>query len=436
MNNRLVVILTVVLALVAAFSTFSVAQDFDWRKYEGEEIRVLSIQFYYTNLIQEKLGEFEEMTGIDVNLETYSEDQFRDKITTELIGRNKNLDVFATSPFAEGTKFTKSNWYEPLGKYIDDPDMTNPNYDPGDFIDAVWNAHVIQGERIAVPLNSVTWLLMYRKDLYEQEGLEEPETMEELLENAKVLDEIEGVSGYVGRGRRAQAPATWGNFLGYFGGQWVAENWEGEPKPGINSPSGVAALEFYANLMKNYANEGAATNHWYDVLSLMQQGKAAQVIDTNAWQGSLADPEKSEVVDKVGWAPPPLAKGVSPVADLWSWSFAISPYSDTKGPSWYFIQWVTGKEMQKFIQLKEYPTARNSAWQSDEFREIANEDWLDATLKAFQYARPLAHPYKLSVYQEADDTTGNAIVQVIQGQLEAEEALDQAAKEIAQVMNR
>ena len=41
--------------------------DFDWKKFDGEEITVLFSEHTYADAVEEKLGEFTEKTGIKVN---------------------------------------------------------------------------------------------------------------------------------------------------------------------------------------------------------------------------------------------------------------------------------------------------------------------------------------------------------------------------------
>jgi len=400
---------------------------FNWRQFAGESIRVLALKFYYTDLIAKKLPEFEALTGMKVTLETYPEDQFRQKIVVELAGGSTRIDAFTTGTSYEGRKFFVSGWYEPLDKYIKDPKLTNPDWDPNDFVKSVWNAQVMDGTRVAIPLNAVTWLLIYREDLYKKFGLAVPQTMEELELNAKKLT-FDEVYGYVGRGKRTQSIPTWAIFLHAFGGRWLDEN----RNPAINSPEAVQSLEFYAKLMREYANPGAAENHWYDVLSMMQQGKAAQIIDTNAWVGALSNPEKSKVYDKVSYAPIPAGPG-GRVAELWSWNMAISSLSKKKKPAWLFVQWVTGKNVQRYIQLNRFPSARQSAWNDPEFAKISNKIWLKSTLESFENARPICHPSVVEIHQ-VEDVIGSAIVDVILGNKTAKEALDDAAKEMKEIM--
>ena len=74
-------------------------------------------------------------------------------MVVELAGGSTTIDAFATGTNFEGRKFYSSGWYEYLDPYLADPNKTDPNYDPDDFIEAVWDAQVFEGNRVAIPLN-------------------------------------------------------------------------------------------------------------------------------------------------------------------------------------------------------------------------------------------------------------------------------------------
>ena len=289
---------------------------------------------------------------------------------------------------------------------------------------------MFEGNRVAIPLNAVTWLLFYRKDVYEQAGLQVPQTMDDLVANAARVHG-ETIYGFAGRGMKTQSVAEFGPFLCAYGGEWL----DSQLRPAFNSPAGVKALRTYVQLMQNYANPGAAENHWYDELALMQQGETAHIVDTAAWLGVLSNPEKSMVVDKVGFAHVPTVPGQEAKANLWSWNMAISSLSKKKDPAWLFVQWVTGKDMQLFIQAKNFPTARQSAWNSAEFAAVSNQEWLDAVLASFAHATPMGHPEVVEV-QQIEDVIGTAIVDAILGNKQPQAALDEAAEEVAEIMAR
>ena len=83
MKQKLARFLSIALLLAIALTSVGVSissaqeGEFDWRRYEGTTIRVLWPNTAWTDFILEKLPEFEELTGIHVNMETFVEDQLQ-----------------------------------------------------------------------------------------------------------------------------------------------------------------------------------------------------------------------------------------------------------------------------------------------------------------------------------------------------------------------
>ena len=72
------------------------AQDFDWRQSEGSSIAVELNQHPYADAIIERLPEFQELTGIEVSYNITPEENYFDRITTNLFSRSGDPDVFMT----------------------------------------------------------------------------------------------------------------------------------------------------------------------------------------------------------------------------------------------------------------------------------------------------------------------------------------------------
>ena len=90
------------------------AQSFRWDAYKGTTLRVLLNQHPWTTAMQEYFPEFERLTGIKLETETYPEAQFRQKVLVELSTGGQNLDAFMLSPGQEGQLYAKSGWVEDM----------------------------------------------------------------------------------------------------------------------------------------------------------------------------------------------------------------------------------------------------------------------------------------------------------------------------------
>ncbi len=421
-----------VLSMIAAgFVSLGVAQEFDWRRFEGTEIRFMMNQHPFTDFLAPLVPEFEEMTGIDVTLETFPEDQFRQRRLLEASSGADTLDGYMIMPGQVGAQYLGADWLRYLDDYIDDPTLTSPDLDLDDFFAGAMSTFENEDGIYGLPLQIESSLLFYRSDLFADAGLDgPPETMEELSAYAEALHG-DDVAGFAMRGRGAAATSQVVNLLYSFGGQWLNE----DGTSALDSPESIAALEFYADLMRNYGPPGPANLHWPEVTSLYAQGQVAMIFDANVFRSIMEDPESSiDVVrENTVYAPLPAGPAGSVPAVL-VWGLSVNHASENPEAAWYFVQWALSKENQVETLLSGVPAARTSSWDDEEFQQTAPESWIEASQESFQAGQPDWNP-PVTAVPEVRDAYGQAIVAALQGQ-DVAEALRQAAQEIDQVLER
>ena len=198
------------------------AQTVDWQAYKGTTIRVIQNKSSVGFGIEALLPEFEQRTGIKVQYETYTEDQYRQKVLLELSAGVGNLDAFATYAAQEGLKFWRSGWYEPLDPYLTNARLTDPAFDLADISRVAVQGNRYDGTLTSLPVQQNTTMLFYRKDLLEKLKLRVPQTYAELEEAAKRLHNAEAggqkAVGIVLRGKMAAATSQWAPYLLGMGG--------------------------------------------------------------------------------------------------------------------------------------------------------------------------------------------------------------------------
>ncbi len=422
-----------VVALVLATLTLgtAAAQEFDWRQFEGQEIRFLMNQHPFTDFIEPLVPEFEELTGIDVTLESYPEDQFRQRRLLEVGSGAATLDGYMVMPGQVGAQYLGANWIRYIDDFVNDPTLTNPDLDVEDFFGGALSTFQSDQGLFGLPLQIESSLLFYREDLLAAAGFDgPPETLEELAEYAAALDSDQ-VAGFAMRGRGAAATSQIVNLLYSFGGQWL----NNDGTSALASPESVAALEYYANLLREYGPPGPSNMHWNEVMSLYAQGGVAMVFDANVFRSIVEDPDQATqvVIDNTAYAPLPAGPAGSVPAVL-VWGLGINHASDNPEAAWYFIQWALSKENQVAALLDGVPAARASSWENDEFQATAPQSWIDASQESFDIGQPDWNPPVIAV-AEVRDAYGQAIVAALQGQ-DAQQALDQAAQTMNDIISR
>jgi multiple sugar transport system substrate-binding protein len=424
-------VLALVLVAVIAATGLATAQEFDWRRFEGEEIRFLMNRHPFTDFLEPLVPEFEELTGIDVTLEAFPEDQFRQRRLLEVSSGAATLDGYMIMPGQVGAQYLGAGWVRPIDDFVADPSLTMPDLDIEDFFGGAISTFEGPDGLFGLPLQIESSLLFYREDLFREAGLEgPPETMEELREYAQALNS-ERVAGFAMRGRGAAATSQIVNLLYSFGGQWLNE----DGGSALASQESVRALEFYADLLRNYGPPGPANLHWNEVMSLYAQGQAAMVFDANVFRSIVEDPEQAiEVVrENTRYAPLPAGPAGS-VPGVLVWGMSVNSASDSPEAAWYFIQWALSKENQVEALLSGVPAARESAWQDEEFRATAPESWIAASRESFNRGQPDWNPPVVPV-AEVRDAYGQAIVDALQGR-PVEPALRRAAQEMDRIVAR
>jgi multiple sugar transport system substrate-binding protein len=260
---------------------------------------------------------------------------------------------------------------------------------------------------------AITFPLYYRKDLFQEAGLAVPKTFEEMEAAAKKLtDKSKSQFGMLLRGQAAPAVGVWPAFLYNFGGNWFTP----DGKPAINTPESVESLMFYGRLAREYGPPGALNLNWPQLSDMFAQGRGAMFCDSSSLVVRWEDPQKSKVVDKVGYALLPGGKGgQQPALNTPLW--AIYAKSRKKEAAWTFIQWAAGKEMCARMQRAGITQPRRSAWQDVQFQKdfgARHPDFTDTLLQSYTRGKAFLYPPFVNVAL-ARDTYGEVIAISIRG---------------------
>ena len=292
------------------------------------------------------------------------------------------------------------------------------------------------GDLLTVPINPNIPLLYYRSDLYEEAGLKVPETLEQLLENAKALHEPPARYGIVQRGARETFAVTYEFFpyLWGFGGDIFKDAKGGDFSIVINSPESKKALDFWLELAKDAGHPNTGAQSQADIIQAMLTQKAGHIVVVIAAFAQMDDPNKSAVVDLVDYAVAPAAEGHKPAAPLGHWLGGIPkniPEAQKKA-ALAFLDWFQGYDAQVAYAEAGGPPVREDVMRSD----LANEKpyrWMTALADALPNARITFTTKEAS---EILAVTELRLNQAATGELTSAEAVNTMATEISEIMTR
>jgi multiple sugar transport system substrate-binding protein len=412
MNKRFIAIGTVGLAGVAGLALQANAQgSFRWDQAKGTQIRVLLNQHPWQAALQPFFGEFEQLTGIKVVVETFPEAQFRNKVLVELASGAGTVDAFMLTPNQEGNLYLKSGWLEPLSSYVSNRAITPTDYVLNDFFPSTINAVSIGGSLVGLPLQQETTMLFYRKDLLQKYNISVPRNFAQLEAAAKALNGKDGVNGIGLRGRGAASTSQLAPYMYGFGGEWLTP----DRNSNFNAKAWQDALTYYAGMLRSSGPQGATQLSWPEITALFAQGKLAMFTDGSLFKSIVDDPKSSTVAGKVGYAPFPAGPSGKRTPVVITWGLSMAKASKNKVATWLFMNWATNKQNQLRALLEGVPAARRSVWKDPKFTSTdKNPEWTKVNLEQIGFANPVWNPPIIAV-GEVRDVLGQAVVGALNG---------------------
>jgi len=421
--------------------------DIDWTQFSGEKLNLLMYTLSWQAQIEDYIPIFEELTGIKVNTEVYQMPNMRQKRSMDLMTKAGQYDLWYFMPIHHGLGYYYSDWVEPLKKYVSDENLTDQDWFMfDDFFDSGLNQGTYEGELVYIPTTLDTLILAYRKDLFEEYGIEVPSTWKEVWEAAEKLNlKEENTYGIVLRGEGYSAVTSYAPFFRSLDGEWLNPPYYkpgGEiPEPAFVSEAGIKSLEFYSGILRKFGPPGIASYTWEDRNQFFMNGNAAMLIGDNIFVPGFEDPETSKVAGKLGYAAFPktsepwaeegvkdIRKSVAAGAGL-----AISSMSDKKEAAWLFIEFASSPIISKKMALTGMPMARESLWKDEDVIDsFPHPDFFEASLITYKTADPHYMP-RVRSSSEVREAIGTAISKALEGK-DIEDALSSSASRVEKII--
>jgi len=314
-------------------------------------------------------SEFEAQNpGIELEWVTLEENVLRQRVTTDIATNGGQYDVMTIGTY-EVPIWGKQGWLLSLNDLPEE-------WDADDLLPAIRDGLTVDGELYAAPFYGESSMVMYRKDLMEEAGLEMPDapTWDFIREAAAAMTDRENeIYGICLRGK-----AGWGENMALltamnnsFGGKWFDEEWNAQ----FDSEAWANTLNFYIDMMNESGPPGASNNGFNENLTLFQTGKCGMWIDATVAASFVSNPDDSQVADQVGYALAP-DNGLGRRGNwLWAWSLAIPAGTDSPEAAKAFVQWATSKEYTALVAENEGwanvpPGTRTSLYENENYADI------------------------------------------------------------------
>jgi len=403
-------------------------------KYGGTTITAAFGTHPSTDAFKKMVNDFTSKTGITVQWDIMEDAALHNKQLLEFTGHSGAYDVLMMDGFWI-SEYVPKGVVLPLDDLLADPEQTPAWFEYEDILPAFRNGlGKYLGKVYGIPTAGESRFLAYRKDLFEKYNQKVPTTLDEMLQVAQFFTGKEpGLYGMAFRAQRGiYFGSGWLTLVYNFGDGFIDQhNWTSR----MSQPDVAQSLDYFVELLKtcppdvlNYTHEEAT--------SAFVSGKTAMWYDATALVPWLEDPERSQIVGKIGYAPPPPG----PAGDggvLAGWNMALSADTENKEAAWAFIVYMTSKANAKtYIAYGGVPS-RTSSLKDPEFQ--AENPSAEAQLGAFAASdalvqRGLSWIPQTPVIIKALDRIGYYGSAVAAGEMQTTEAMQQADEEVKAIL--
>ncbi|HHV12394.1 MAG TPA: extracellular solute-binding protein [Clostridiales bacterium] len=350
------------------FGNVTAPSDFDWKQCDGTILNFICEDNINANILSKEVESFTRVTGIKVNIKRMDFNTLEEKINMEFISKTAQYELIYVDPYKTLNRF--SDGLEDLNLYEQDESLPHIvggiESFPKEQLEVC--SYFEDTKKLdAIPFDSTTMILFYRKDIFgqyqeqmEQELGFDPNpgngdfTWDQFIEVSKWINEHgegeEPVHGSLTMSAEHNSIYTaFSTVLGAYGGDYFTNN-------KIKSLGTVTGFELqsrteeFTTALKKFKEiialnpENKEGYTWDKVATLFTEGNIAMMIN---WDENVSAIENSEIAGKVGYSV--LPKGTKRSSNIYGGSgIGINSYASSKKKlaAWMFIVWATSPEVQ------------------------------------------------------------------------------------------
>lgn len=379
--------------------------------------------------IEEKVAQFEEQTGIQVEVDFRDWARQREDILASRVADDVPdlMHVHSThsAEFGEGGDLYALEQF-------DDFDEVGAR-----FVPRYLEGTEYGGQHYGLPWFSLAFVMAYNAELFEEHGIEvDPDwTWDEFRDLVLELSGLEDVEyGYtIPGGANLDNAFRWTSWLYKAGGQILNDDWT---EPAFNDEAGVAALEMLLELQEQGGiPRGNAGYAFGENIDLFGSERAAMTTEGPWLQGLIATQFDWEE-GKAGIAPvpahpnPPGTNAPGTLLDLTM--VTIPANAQNREAAWELAKFLKSPENEQELAFPAnssgLPTLQAAFEEGVEWGYLGRETYLQEA----ENARPWPQHPQITEIQTA---IGEGLNAAFAGRSSAQEALDQAAREVQTILD-
>ena len=343
--------------------------------WKGETLHFIGEALPPLQALSDLAPKFTEITGVNVQIEMYGQEEVNQKTTADFVGGTAIYDM-VLGPHRQMGTYVENDWLLPLNDFLENEKLRDPDFDlQGDgVLDQRWWQECCwyNGQLYAFPFDFIAMYTWYRYDYLEnpieQENFKAkygydlpspPVTTDEVHDVAEFFTRKKGellcgeplqedLYGITLMGKRHVS--TWYdilNVLYVFGAREIeADEGHDYGTIAINSDKAVEAVEWYKD-MTQFCPPGLLQTDWDSSQANMQQGITVMGWEWDDATGAVENPDESVAAGKIAYTGLPIAPNGTKAVGIEGWNYLIPKGSKHPELAWLFLQWAMNNEVQK-----------------------------------------------------------------------------------------
>lgn len=407
------------------------------KRFSGVTLNVSCWSATYPRLLADYVQEFSQLTGATVNYDTPGFPVFNQRADLELSTKGAGFDVLNIT-FIFTNRWIGNGWFTPLDPFINDKSKTSPEFDFADFLPgAVLPLKSAKGETFGIPwVTDSGMAIATRYDLLRANGLEMPDTFDDLERAAGIVHKKDGVDGFL-------TDNHWGFWYppllqGYGGNVFRAP--PDDLMPTLATPEAIHAADQLARIVSKFGPAGAGGMAYGQTGEILKAARANLSVVTHA--GGMSTAEKgNKAAQTLRFGMMPRGpKGRFPGIASHGWGIPVG--SKNKDAAWAFIQWAQSKELLlRMVKEKGLGSVtRASIYGTPEYRKLIHLNGVDTgqlVLDTIKLGEQGHMKYRtVPTYPQVNVQLNQAIGRIISGQMSAKESMTQAQASVIADLKR
>ena len=353
------------------------------KPFAGTTLKLATESTPPSNAINSQLKQyFEQASGMTVEIEVLPLEQVLQKMTLDIASQLGTYDLYYIDQSWAAS--VSRDVFDPREQLAGKPELAMPDYNIDDFLPALVDGIAKYEDRwVGVPYDIPIFIMMYRRDIYEEMGFSAPKSLDEYLAQAQAITKEKGPDMYGATGQMKSGhyslECDWTAWLWGHGGSIF----NADEKFTGNDERGLEAMAYWDELYKTMP-PGVTGWTWDGQGQSIAQGVAATMMSWGEFFPYFDDPSATKVSGLMEAVRCPQPKhplrtveqtgfGEIPgVGHQGGSSLAVSKNSKHPDAAWIFMQWATSFDTQVLITALGGGTGPTRESVYDDPRIIAN----------------------------------------------------------------